>query len=369
MIVIWQIHFHHMRSWGTVETMKETPRARGFQMPAEWHPHRRCWMAWPSNVAAYLGRIEACRVTWANVARAISRFEPVVMLANDADLVTARTLCGPQVEVRRAAIDDGWFRDSGPSFVIDGLGSLLGVDWDFNGWGGRFPFVNDRAAAAAILDQEGIERVAAPLVLEGGSIHVDGEGTVIVTEECLLNPNRNPQLDRSAIEGHLRDFLSVETVIWLKGGLKDDITDGHVDQLAAFVRPGVVLALTSEDESDANHAALRENLEILQGSRDAKGRLLEVIEIPQPPAMYNQRTGSRVSLSHINYYMANGGIVLPAFGFPDHDQRVLGIFRDVFPDREVVPVPSLEIAFGGGNIHCITQQQPAAASLSVRLST
>jgi agmatine deiminase len=335
-------------------------------MPAEWHPHRRCWMAWPSNTSAYFGRIEAARVAWANVARAISQFEPVVMLANDADLAGARCLCGPAIEVRRVAIDDGWFRDNGPTFVLDGYGSLLGIDWDFNGWGGRFPYVNDRLTAQAILDQEAIERVAAPLVLEGGSIHVDGEGTVMVTEECLLNPNRNPHLSRSAIEGHLQDYLGVETVIWLKGGLKDDVTDGHVDQLAAFVSPGVVIALIGEDPSDVNYAALNENLEILKGARDAKGRSLEVIEIPQPPALYNEHTGTRVSLSHINYYMANGGIVLPSFGFPDHDQRVLGIFREVFSDREVVPVATLEVAFGGGNIHCITQQEPAAASLSSR---
>jgi agmatine deiminase len=342
------------------------PKARGFQMPAEWHPHRRCWMAWPSNASAYSGRVEAARAAWANVARAIARFEPVVMLANDADLVAARTLCGPIIEVRRVAIDDGWLRDNGPTFVLDGLGSLMGIDWDFNGWGRRFPYTRDRLTAGAILDQEGIERVAAPLVLEGGSIHVDGEGTVMVTEECLLNPNRNPHLSRSAIEGHLRDFLGVETVIWLKRGLKDDVTDGHVDQLAAFVSPGVVLALASDDRSDANYAALEENLRVLRSARDAKGRSLEVIEIPQPPALYNERTGSRVSLSHINYYMANGGIVLPSFGFPDHDRHVLGIFRDVFSDREVVPVASLEIAYVGGNIHCITQQEPAAASLSSR---
>jgi agmatine deiminase len=346
----------------------KTPKARGFQMPAEWHPHRRCWMAWPSNPSAYGGRIEAAKAAWANVARAISRFEPVVMLANDADLVAARTLCGPAIEVRRVALDDGWLRDNGPTFVLDGLGSLLGIDWDFNGWGGCFPYTRDRMTAAVILEQEGIERVAAPLILEGGSIHVDGEGTVIVTEECLLNPNRNPHLSRPAIEGHLRDFLGVETVIWLKAGLKDDVTDGHVDQLAAFVSPGVVLALASDDESDANYAALNENLEILKSARDAKGRSLEVIEIPQPPALYNEYTGTRVSLSHINYYMANGGIVLPSFGFPDHDRQVLEIFRDVFSEREVVPVATLEIAFGGGNIHCITQQEPAAASLSSRKS-
>lgn len=346
-----------------------TPKSRGFQMPAEWHPHRRCWMAWPSFAPAYFGRLEACKVAYSNVARAIARFEPVVMLANEADLNIARALCGPAVEVRPVPIDDGWFRDNGPTFLIDGRGALLGVHWKFNGWGGRVPFAKDQLAASVILEQERIERVAAPLVLEGGSIHVDGEGTLITTEECLLNRNRNPHLNRADIEAYLKDFLGVETVIWLKGGVKDDVTDGHVDQLAAFASPGVVLALTSDDESDVNYGVLRENHEILRSARDAKGRPLQIIEIPQPPALYSEHTGTRVSLSHLNYYAANGGIVLPMFGFPDHDHRVLQIFREVFSDRDVVPVFSLEIAFAGGNIHCITQQEPAAASLSLRTST
>jgi agmatine deiminase len=329
-------------------------------MPAEGHPHRRCWMAWPTYAPAYFGRLEACKVAYSNVARALSRFEPVVMLANEGDLGTARALCGPAIEVRPVPIDDGWFRDNGPTFLIDGRGGLLGVDWRFNGWGGRMPHAKDELAVSVILDQERIERVAAPLVLEGGSIHVDGEGALITTEECLLNPNRNPHLSRADIEGYLKEFLGVSTVIWLKGGLKDDLTDGHVDQLAAFARPGVVLALTCEDEADVNFGVLRENLDILKCARDAKGRPLEIIEIPQPPVLYNEHTGTRVSLSHINYTMANGGIVLPQFGFADHDQRVLGIFREVFPGRDVVPVHSLEIAFAGGNIHCITQQEPAS---------
>lgn len=335
-------------------------------MPAEWHPHRRCWMSWPSYAPAYFGRLDAGKVAWSNVARTISRFEPVVMLANETDLVSARTLCGPSVEVRPVPVDDGWFRDNGPTFVLDGRGALLGIDWQFNGWGERGPHAKDGLAASVILEQEVIERVPGPQVLEGGSIHVDGEGTLITTEECLLNRNRNPQLSRAEIETHLKEYLGVESVIWLKGGVKDDVTDGHVDQLAAFASPGVVLALTSDDETDVNYRVLRENLEILQSARDAKGRALQVIEIPQPPALYNEKNGTRVSLSHINYYMANGGIVLPSFGFPDHDHQVLGIFREVFSDREVIPVPSLEVAFAGGNIHCITQQEPAAASLSDR---
>ena len=312
-------------------------------MPAEWHPHRRCWMAWPSNASAYSGRVEAAKAAWANVARAISRFEPVVMLANDADLVAARTLCGAAIEVRRVAIDDGWFRDNGPTFVLDGLGSLLGIDWDFNGWGGRFPCTRDRMTAASILNQEMIERVAAPLVLEGGSIHVDGEGTVMVTEECLLNPNRNPHLSRSAIVGHLRDFLGVETVSWLKSGSQGRRIARMVMSIGArCVREPRRGARTRERGSIRRQlrGAPRES----RGSPVRAGRerpsAFEVIEIPQPPALYNERTGTRVSLSHINYYMTNGGIVLPSFGFSDHDQRVLGIFRDVFSDREVVPVAS-----------------------------
>ncbi|MFI4891456.1 MAG: agmatine deiminase family protein [Steroidobacterales bacterium] len=182
-----------------------TPKIRRFRMPAEWHRHRRCWMAWPTYAPAYFGRLEACKVAYSNVARAISRFEPVVMLANEVDLAVARTLCGPAVEVRPVPIDDGWFRDNGPTFAFDGQDAVLGIDWGFNGWGGRSPYQKDKLAASVVLDQEQIERVAAPLVLEGGSIHVDGEGTLITTEECLLNPNRNPtpqpSRDRDAPQG------------------------------------------------------------------------------------------------------------------------------------------------------------------------
>jgi agmatine deiminase len=332
---------------------------RGFRMPAEWHPHRRCWMAWPSHPPSYNGRHEAAKVVHANVARAISRFEPVVMLANPDDIALAQALCGPGVEVRAMPIDDGWFRDSGPSFVIDGRGGVAGIDWEFNGWGNRVPHARDRRIAAAVLAQEGIECVPAPFVLEGGSFHVDGEGTLITTEECLLNPNRNPSLGRAEIEERLRAFLGVETIIWLKGGPVDDVTDGHVDMVAAFTRPGQVVALHCDDPGDANYSTLQANREILQGARDARGRRLEVIGVPQAPAFYIDQTGGRLGLSHINYYTANGGIVLPWFGVPGIDQRALGIFRELYPQRQVVCVASRDLLYGGGNIHCITQQEPA----------
>lgn len=331
-------------------------------MPAEWHPHRRCWMAWPTNVPSYHGRHEAAKVVHANVARAIARFEPVVMLANAADAGLARSMCGPGVEVRAAPIDDGWFRDNGPSFLIDGGAALLGVHWDFNGWGGRTPFEKDRKAASFILAQEGIERVPAPFVLEGGSFHVDGEGTLISTEECLLNPNRNPTLSRADIEQRLREFLGVEAIIWLKGGLVDDVTDGHVDMVAAFTAPGQVVALRCDDGADANYRVLEANHEILRGARDARGRSLQVIDIPQAAPLPIDQTGTRLALSHINYYTANSAIVLPCLGIADLDQRVLGIFREIYPDRDIVAVATRDLLYGGGNIHCVTQQEPVSAT-------
>ncbi len=332
-------------------------------MPAEWHPHRRCWMAWPSHVPSYNGRHAASTVAHANVARAIAQFEPVVMLANAADVPLARSLCGPGIEVRPLPIDDGWFRDSGPTFVIDGAAGLLGIDWEFNGWGGRTPHDHDRRAAAAVLAQEGIERVAAPFVLEGGSFHVDGEGTLITTEECLLNPNRNPTLSRADIEQRLRDYLGVECIIWLKGGPVDDVTDGHVDMVAAFTRPGQVVALHCDDPRDANYRVLQANREILRGARDARGRRLEVVDIPQAAPCHIDLTGGRLGLSHVNYYTANEGIVLPAYGDVAHDSRVAAIFRELHPRRRIVTVATRDLLYGGGNIHCITQQEPVPAAL------
>ena len=213
-----------------------------------------------------------------------------------------------------------------------------------------------------VLEREGIPRVDAPLILEGGSFHVDGEGTLLTTEQCLLNPNRNPHLARAEIEKHLKNYLGVYKVIWLKHGVIDDMTDGHIDLLTAFVAPGVVLALGCDDSADANYASIQENLEILRGARDAKGRAFDVIEVPQPPAAYNEATGTRLGLSHLNFYLANGGLILPDFGEPKSDGAAFGIFRGVFKDMEIVPVPSRDLLYGGGNIHCITQQEPIAGS-------
>jgi agmatine deiminase len=286
----------------------------------------------------------------------------VTMLANEADVTEAQALCGSGVKVQAAPIDDGWFRDNGPSFVIDAHGRLVGVNWDFNGWGCKpgIPYDRDRAVTQLILEREGIACIDAPLILEGGSFHVDGEGTLITTEQCLLNPNRNPHLSRLEIEAHLQNYLGVDKVVWLKQGVADDITDGHIDLLAAFVAPGIVLALACDDPADANYPAIAQNLEILRTATDARGRSLEVVEVPQPPAAYNEATGTRLGLSHLNFYLANGGAILPAFGESKSDATALGIFREVFPDLKIVQVEARDLLYAGGNIHCVTQQEPVA---------
>ncbi len=337
--------------------VERRPADDGFFMPAEWAPHARCWMAWPCRESLWEDGLEAARDAYAAVARAIAAFEPVTMLANEKDRADAAARCGAGVTCQALPLDDSWMRDSGPTFVIDGKGGIAGVDWRFNAWGEKFhPFDQDALIAERLLAQLGVPRYAAPLVLEGGSIHVDGEGTLLTSEECLLHPNRNPDLDRAAIEGLLRHYLGVSAFVWLGQGLDKDDTDGHVDNIACFVRPGVVMAVTCDDPADPNHAILGDNLARLKKAHDAKGRALEVIELPLPREA-RHRDGQRLALSYVNYYIANGGIVMPSFD-DAHDALARDIVAKAFPDRKITQVPALDILAGGGGIHCITQQQP-----------
>lgn len=339
-----------------------TPASEGYFMPGEWAQHSRTWMAWPCREemwdTAGDEALEHARSAHADVARAIAGFEPVTMVCNPGDVADASLACGPGVEIISLPIDDSWLRDSGPTFLVHQNGSLAGVDWRFNAWGEKYrPYDKDAAVAEMILEKAGVKRFQAPLVLEGGSIHVDGEGTLIATEDCLLNPNRNPGLTRQDVEQALRDHLGVSQILWLPGGLEDDETDGHIDNVASFARPGVVLALSTDDQSDGNYAMLQENLARLRAATDAKGRPLEVIEVPQPSRRPHP-AGGRMALSYINFAFVNGGIILPAFESPE-DTKVFRLFRDTFPDRKVVQVLTADIVLGGGGIHCITQQQPA----------
>ncbi|HSK41533.1 MAG TPA: agmatine deiminase family protein [Arenibaculum sp.] len=332
------------------------PVADGYHMPAEWLRHSRCWMAWPCRPETFTCGMDAARETYAEVAQAISAFEPVTMVCNPADAAEVSLACGPGVEVLPLPISDSWIRDTGPSFLIDGKGGLAGVHWRFNAWGGNYEnCAEDAAIGRRILDHLGLPVYEAPFVLEGGAFHVDGEGTLLTTEECLLNPNRNPGLDRAGIEDLLGRHLGIRQVIWLGRGYEQDETDGHIDEIACFARPGVVIALTTDDTRDPNHEVFQDNLERLRAARDARGREIEIVPLRQPAR--REEGGRRLTLSYTNFYMANGAIILPAFEDPADDEAYR-TFRRVFPDREIVQIPALDIVRGGGGIHCITPQQP-----------
>ncbi len=334
-----------------------TPAMDGFAMPAEWVPHARCWMAWPCRLALWGEHFEAACRAFALTARAIAEFEPVTMLTPPERAATAQLQLARKVEVMAAEINDSWTRDTGPIFVTGSAGEVAGVSWRFNGWGNRYhPHDKDDELAARVLEHIGLVCYEAPMVLEGGAIHVDGQGTLLSTESSLLNANRNPTLDRRQIEERLVLYLGVRKILWLPNGLVDDETDGHIDNVARFVAPGRVMCAVSSDSSDRNHGPLMENMATLQGQSNAHGRPLEVIELPLPAPRSGQ--AGQLPLSYLNFYIANGGIVMPAFDDP-MDEPARAIIAAEFADRRVVQLPALDIVRGGGGIHCITQQQPA----------
>jgi agmatine deiminase len=357
-----------------------TPAADGFRMPAEFEPHDGCWMAWPERPDNWRRGAAPAQEAFAAVAAAIAAVEPLTVGASAGQMKRARALLPGSARVVELASDDAWMRDIGPSFVVDGSGGRRGVDWEFNAWGGRegglYPsWQRDEEVAARVLEIEGAERYRAPLVLEGGSVHVDGDGTVLTTEECLLNPNRNPGLSREQIESHLRDYLGAEKIVWLGRGVYEDETDGHIDNLACFARPGLALLTWTEDESDPQQAISADARRRLETATDARGRHLEVALLPSPgpltiaaeeaagvepsPGTQPRRAGDRLAASYVNSYLANGRVVMPLLD-ERHDEEAAAILRQAFPDREVVGVPAREILLGGGNVHCITQQVPAA---------
>jgi agmatine deiminase len=333
-------------------------------MPPEWAPHDRCWMAWPCRAELWGARMAAARQAYADVAKAIARFEPVTVVARPELTAEASLQLGQGISVLPLAYDDSWLRDTAPTFVTDVAGALAGVDWRFDGYGGRVPqFADDQRLAEAICTRLGVERFAAPVVLEGGAIHVDGEGTCLACASSVLDPKRNPGLGRAEIETVLQDHLGIQTMIWLEQGLVDDPTGGHVDNLACFVRPGVVLALTSHDPEDANHALLEDNLARLRGVRDAKGRDLEVLEVEQPAARFHD-DGRRITASYVNFYLANGAAIIPMFD-DARDDAAERVIATAFPDRQIVQIDAADLVVGGGGIHCITQQQPKPAPSAI----
>lgn len=361
-----------------MQTLNSTPADDGYRMPAEFELHRRCWMLWPERPDNWRENAVPAQAAFAAVAAAIGRFEPVTVGASAAQYANARRQLPDSVQVIELASNDAWMRDVGPTFVVHPSGVVRGVDWRFNAWGGLngglyAPWDLDEGVAGKVLQAAGCDRYAAPLIMEGGAIHVDGQGTLITTEECLLNPNRNPDLSRAEIETYLRQYLGIKAVIWLGEGVYNDETNGHVDNLCCFVRPGVVVLTWTDDPQDPQYAISSDAYERLSRARDAQGRPLQMVKIPAPtPVIVTETeaegvqaldgsraryTGERLAASYVNFYIANGGVVMPAFG-DSNDEVAAQVIAGLFPDREVVSVPSREILLGGGNIHCITQQQP-----------
>jgi agmatine deiminase len=359
-------------------TLTGRPKTDGFHMPGEFQPHQGCWMIWPERPDNWRLGAKPAQAAFAAAAEAIAEFEPVTVLVSAAGFENARLRLPPAVRVVEMTADDAWMRDVGPTFVVDGQGGLRGVDWRFNAWGGLdgglyFPWRRDQQVARKVLDLERVDRYAAPLVLEGGSIHVDGQGTLIATAECLLHPNRNPDLSRPEIESLLADYTGADKIVWLDRGVYMDETDGHVDNLCCFVRPGEALLTWTDDRSDPQWERSQAAFDTLSSAVDARGRTLTVHKIHQPGPLFltaeeaagvdrsetaaPRQAGDRLAASYVNFYPANGGLVAPVFGDPQ-DQPALQTLQRLFPDRRVVGIPAREILLGGGNIHCVTQQQP-----------
>ena len=326
-------------------------------MPAEWETHEQCWMMWPTGLD--LDRYpdtERMQKGYAAAANAISQFETVTIVANDSDTKECRNLIDQSVRVHNLQIDDSWCRDTGPTFITDGK-KLGGVDWEFNNYGESLgpDYLNDQKLAKEITKITSSDYFDAPIVLEGGGIHTDGKGTLMITEDVLLDPKRNPGLDKKEAEKILSNYLGVEQFIWLIAALEYDDTGGHIDNLACFAPDNVIIALNEEDPEDSNYDRLKENLSRLSSANDINGIAYEIVKIDQPS--YDSFLNERLPMSYINFYIANNGIVMPVFN-DVKDADAIEKIQNVFKNKSVVTVPGRPIVEGGGCVHCITQQQP-----------
>jgi agmatine deiminase len=355
------------------------PAADGYRMPGEFESHSKTWMLWPERADTWREAGRPAQYAFAEVASMIAQFEPVIMGVNPSQYANARQRLDPLVEVVVIENNDAWMRDCGPTFVINDKGEVRGIDWIFNAWGGQDrglyqPWDLDDAVPQKVLEMEGIERYCAPIILEGGSIHVDGKGTLITTEECLLNPNRNPNLSKDDIEGILKIYLHISKVIWLSKGVFNDETSGHVDNLCCFLQPGVVALTWTDDRLDPQYEISLDALQRLEKTNDAQGNYLIIHKIHQPgpviitkteargiqniPGSKPRLAGDRMAASYVNFYLCNGGAIVPTFN-DTHDQEALDKLQKLMPNRKIVGIYAREILLGGGDIHCITQQQPS----------
>jgi agmatine deiminase len=344
--------------------------AAGFSMPPEWSPQEAVWLSWPVDDPRHWGGAKQALIhgKFAEIAAAISRFEPVRINAPGADHAAIAAACNraravpERVQLFDHPHNDVWCRDHGPIFVKHReTGEIAVTDWEFNAWGGKFPPWNDdNAIPRKVADALGMRTFEGGMILEGGAIEINGAGQLLTTEAVLLNPNRNPQLSRAEIEQRIRDGLGVSEILWLKQGIEGDDTDGHIDDIARFVDSQTLLACTDRNETSPNQAILEDNLARLRSFLGPNQRPFEVVEIPLPEGC--EVPGWRLPVlpaAYVNFLIVNGGVLVPTFRQEKNDDRALGIIREMFPDRQVVGIDCLDLVEEGGTLHCISQQQPA----------
>lgn len=370
-------------------TKQETPGAAGYRMPAEFERHRGCLMIWPQRPGSWPYGAENAKKVFAEIAGILSRSEQVTMLVSQALYEEAERMLSPKVNLLKMESDDAWARDTGPTFVVSGTDEtayeerkLAGINWEFNAWGGNYDglyanWKKDNEIAASVLQEMNCRMFdAAPFVLEGGSIHTDGQGTMLVTENCLLSPGRNPGLSRQQIEEKLKEYCGAEKIIWLPCGIYQDETNEHVDNVCAFTAPGEVVLAWTDDRKDPQYAMSQACLQVLERETDARGRkfLVRKLLIPETPVCITEQelnglqfeegedireAGERLAASYVNFYIANDAVLVPQFG-DAHDKLACLTLQEAFPARTIEPVSARDIIVGGGNIHCITQQIPLA---------
>ncbi len=361
-----------------------TPASLGFRMPAEWAPHAATHTSWPFDDELWVGYLDAVRNEFAGLVATVARFEPVVLNVRDAvteadarqRIATTAARLYPDgapeitanIEYFRVPLNDVWFRDNGPLFVVGAQGTgntgkVAATDWRFNAWGQKYaPWDDDDRAAAALARHLGVHSFLVPIVMEGGALELNSHGVCLTTRSCLLEPNRNPHLSEAQIEEYLRAFLGVTQLVWLPEGLEGDHTDGHIDTIVRFTDDYTIVCAVCEDESDPNHATMQRNLEILKGLQQPNGQPYMVVELPLPVKRM-ELEGERLPPTYANFYVGNGFVVVPTYD-DANDARALAILRPLFPGRQVIGLPAQNLITGGGAFHCVTQQRPAGAYLT-----
>ena len=331
-------------------------------MPAEWETHSGTWLTWPHNPETWPEQdMQQVETEFMSIIRPLAKNESVHILVNDEDMGNAveSTLNVNNVEMKNIFLhdiptNDSWIRDYGPNFIIQSDGKVAANDWDFDSWGRKYKWELDDLAGTVIAEESGLHHFKPEIVLEGGAIEVNGAGTCVTTESCILNPNRNNGISRDAMETVLKDYLGISKVIWLHGEMEGDDTDGHIDNLARFVNPTTMVCAVEEDDEDPNYRCLKNNFDHLRSATDQDDNLFEIVALPMPGYIGSPR----LPASYANFYIANKSVLVPVYGH-SNDKRALSILEPLFPEREIIPIPSTTLILGLGGVHCLTQQQPA----------